>query len=397
VTPTPEEPLEEGPDQDNSGKSPYDADPALRGWIDPDDRLWRHPSELAPRATLASGTRPPLLSRHPRATLLIGAAAAVAAVAWAIVLLAPSPDQGGLSRASESASDIPLTTLAARSETVPALAQAAGHSMVQLRAVTSHGVVPLVGVAVAEGGLVVTTADTLSGLRSISMIAGDGRSYKASLVGVDTASDIALVSVPDDVPVAPFADDATLSEGNADMTLSVESPTTGTITLQCEGGTVTGIDTAIVSGWAKGMPGITSAGTAVNQQPGDPLLNQEGAVIGILYSTGPSSTYLPTQLVLGVADDLRSTGRVVHGWLGVEGATASGSSGVRVAALMAGSPAAGLLHPGDVVMALGSVPLRSMADLRARLYVMAPRSKVGLSVLNGASTHVVDVTLGASP
>ena len=81
----------------------------------------------------------------------------------------------------------------------------------------------------------------------------------------------------------------------------------------------------------------------------------------------------------------------------MEGATATGSNGVRVAALMSGSPATGLLHPGDVVVALGSVPIRSMADLRARLYVMAPESKVGLSVLDGSTTHVVDVTLGASP
>jgi S1-C subfamily serine protease len=64
---------------------------------------------------------------------------------------------------------------------------------------------------------------------------------------------------------------------------------------------------------------------------------------------------------------------------------------------MAGSPANGLLHPGDVVVALGSVPIRSMADLRARLYVMAPKTTVGLSVVAGTSTHVVDVTLGASP
>jgi S1-C subfamily serine protease len=64
---------------------------------------------------------------------------------------------------------------------------------------------------------------------------------------------------------------------------------------------------------------------------------------------------------------------------------------------MTGSPAAGLLQSGDVVVALGSVPIRSMADLRGRLYVMAPKSKIELSVLEGATTHVVDVTLGASP
>ena len=47
--------------------------------------------------------------------------------------------------------------------------------MVQLRADTSHGVVSLVGVAVAEGGLVATTADGLTGLQSLCMIGSDGR------------------------------------------------------------------------------------------------------------------------------------------------------------------------------------------------------------------------------
>ena len=97
-----------------------------------------------------------------------------------------------------------------------------------------------------------------------------------------------------------------------------------------------------------------------------------------------------------MADDLRSAQHVTHGWLGVQGTT-PGSGGAQVAALMTGSPATGLLQPGDVVVAMGSMPIRSMADLRGRLYVLAPNSKVGLSVAEGATTHVVDVTLGASP
>jgi putative serine protease PepD len=368
----------------------------LRGWIDPDDRLWRHPSEFSGGGQRTVLTRP-IIARHPRGTLLVGAAATLAAVAWAIVLLSPPSDHPTLSSSANSAAEVPVTTLAARGEEVPASAEAASHSMVQLQAVTSHGTVSLVGVAVAEGGLVATTADGLAGLRSISMIDSNGRRARASVLAVDDASDIALVSVPDDVPVAPFADDATLSQGSASMTLTVAPPVAGTVTLNCQDGTVTGVDTEIPSGWAKGMPGIISATTAVNQQPGDPLLNQEGAVIGLLYASGTSSTYLPTQLVLGVADDLRSTGHVVHGWLGVQGDTATGSSGARVASLMPGSPAAGLLHAGDVVVAMGSVPIRSMADLRARLYVMAPKTEVGLSVRNGSASTVVDVTLSPSP
>jgi S1-C subfamily serine protease len=399
VTPTPEEPPEEGPDRDNSGGSAFESDPALRGWIDPDDRLWRHPSELAMRGPKPAGTRP-IIARHPRATLLVGAAATLAAVAWTIVLLS-QPSNSGLPSSSNSAAQVPVTTLVLQGETVPPSATTAGHSVVQLRAETNHGTVSLVGVAVAEGGLVATTADSLAGLHSIWMTNSDGRRSKASVLGIDQASDIALVSVPDDVPVAPFADDTALAEGSTSMTLSVEPPVSGSasksVSLHCQDGTVTGVDTDIASGWAKGMPAITSTATVVNQQPGDPLLNQEGAVIGLLYSSGATSSYLPTQLVLGVADDLRSTGRVVHGWLGVKGESAADSNGAVVASLMTGSPAVGLISPGDVVTAMGAAPIRSMADLRARLYVTAPQTTVGISVLQGSSKRVVDVTLSPSP
>jgi S1-C subfamily serine protease len=397
VTPTPQEPPEEGPETEDSGSSTDGFDPSLRGWIDPDDRLWRHPSEVAMGAVRAAQT--PLGGiRHPRTMILIGAAATLAAIAWAIVLISPASDQPAATTASDNAPEIPMTTLAGESEQVPALAATAGRSVVQLQANTSHGIVSLVGVAVAEGGLVATTANGLSGLESLWMIGTDGRPVRASVLSVDESSDLALVSVPDDLPVAPFADDATLTAGSPDLTLSMTAPTSGTMTLHAEAGSVTSIGTMIGSGLAKGMPGITSTVPSVqSEQPGDPLLNREGAVIGILYQAGTSSTFLPAQLVLGVVDDLRSTGKVSHGWLGVRGTAAPGSGGAEVAALMPGSPATDVLQPGDVVVALGAVPIRSMADLRGRLYVLAPNSKIELSVLEGATTHVVDVTLGASP
>jgi S1-C subfamily serine protease len=339
--------------------------------------------------------------RHPRVMVLIGAAATVAAIAWALVLLSPASDHPASAPSGDNATDIPMTTLAVRTQQVPAAAEAAGHSMVQLRAVTGHGTESLVGVAVAEGGLLATTAEALSGLRSLWMIGPGGHALKASVLGVDGASDLALINVPVDVPVAPFADDTTLSVGTTAMMLNMAAPVTGhTMSLQCQTGSLTGIGLMIGSGWAKGMPTITSTTTAQashQEEPGDPLLNQAGDVIGLLYEPGASSAYLPTELVLGVADDLRSSGRVSHGWLGVTGATAPGSGGAVVAGLMTGSPATGRLNPGEVVVALGSVPIHSMADLRGRLYVLPPNSSVDLSVADGSAIHVVDVTLGASP
>jgi S1-C subfamily serine protease len=386
------------PERDDHGDAAEDPGDALRGWIDPQDRLWRHPSELAAGPLLAAA--PPARSaRHSRAMLLVGAAAALAAVAWVIVLLSPASDRPPEASGTNGSADSPLTTLAASTEGVPAVAGPASHAMVQLRANTSHGTVSMVGVAVAEGGLVATTADGLSGLRSLNMVGADGRELRSSVVAVDPTSDLALIDVPDDVPVAPFADDATLGAGSGDLTLSMSDLTGATPALHCTPGTVSALNTAIPSGPADGMPGITTSVPALPVQSGDPLLNAQGAVIGILYRSGTTgaATFLPTNLVLGVADDLRSSGRVDHGWLGVEGGNASGTPGALVAALMSGSPAAGRLHAGEVIEALDATPIRTMADLRARLYVLPPHTTVALTVGDGASIQVVDVTLSSSP
>ena len=73
-----------------------------------------------------------------------------------------------------------VSTLAGTQNTVPAAAQAAGRSMVELQATTAHGTVPLIGVAVAEGGVVATTADVLRGVRQRR----DDRTRAASRAGV---------------------------------------------------------------------------------------------------------------------------------------------------------------------------------------------------------------------
>jgi S1-C subfamily serine protease len=321
-------------------------------------------------------------------------------VAWASVLLSPASDHPARSAASlDSASDSPLTTLAAKASGMPDAATAAGQSLVALRADTSHGEVTLVGVAVADGGLVATTAAGLAGLRRLDMVGPDGHLLSASVVGLDSASNLALINVPDDLPVAPFADDASLSSGTEDYTLSMGWSNSDTVSLRCTPGLVTSVGSPITSGPADGMPDITSTAPGLEAQAGDPLLNQNGQVVGLLNapSAGSTPAFLPAQLVLGVADDLRSNDKVEHGWLGVDGTDLPGVVGAKVAAVMPGSPAFGRLQAGEVIVSMGSVPIRTMAELKARLYVMAPGSPVVFSVRQGASTQVVDVTLGASP
>jgi S1-C subfamily serine protease len=411
VSDTPEQPDEgePGPDE-GGGAGPDEPESPLRGWIDPDDRLWRHPSEVtaAGAGTGAGNETPVLLNAPPRhayrstAMVLIGVAAVVAAVAWVVVLLSPASQKPLSSATGNTVASAPLTTLAGPQNAVPAAAQAAGRSMVELRASTAHGTVALIGVAVAEGGMVVTTADLLGGVRRIVMVGPGGKLEPASIVAKDTTSDVALVNVPLDVPVAPFANDSGLSGGSPDLLLSFVPAGATSLAVHCSPGAVTGVGTAIASGPADGMPAITSSAPSAPVTDGEPLLNSSGGVVGILYDPDPDPgtttpvAFLPSDLVVGVADDLRSSDRVVHGWLGVSGTDVPDGGGAKVESVQATGPASGRLEPGQVIVAVDALPVRTMAELRARLYVLAPGAPTAVSVEQGSSTKVVDVTLSRS-
>jgi putative serine protease PepD len=407
VSDSPEDPEAEEPDPGDGSVHPDDDESRQRGWIDPDDRIWRHPSEMAPDRV----TGPVLLNAPPRharrgAVMVgVGVVAVMAVVAWVVVLLSPASEHPPTSGTSDTSAGAPLTTLAGEANAVPAVAEAAGRSMVELRITTGNGTVSQVGIAVAEGGLVVTTADFGTSAQSIDMVGGDGSAQQASLVGVDQGSDIALVSVPVGLPVAPFVDDVGLTSGTDDLTLSLVPAAGGVLALHCAPGSVSGVAAAIAAGSAQGMPSITSnlaasaaaASSSPTATPGEPLLNATGAVMGIRYGGGTGdgpATFLPTQLVVGVADDLRSNSKVQHGWLGLAGADAGGGAGADVASIEANSPAAAQhLKAGEVIVAVDGAPVRTMAELRARLYVLAPGTAVTLSVQETGAAHPVPVTV----
>jgi S1-C subfamily serine protease len=401
VSDPPEDPGsgESGPDEGGAG--PDEPDAPQRGWIDPDDRIWRHPSEV----TLEDGDAPVRLHAPPAhqyrgaIMVLVGAAAVIAVAAWVVVLLSPA-SKSPVTTPTTNGPGTPLSTLAGAQNALPAAAEKAGHSMVRLQADTPHGTVNLIGVAVAEGGLVVTTADLLSGVQQINMVDPDGKLERATVVGMDTPSDVALVNVPEDIPVAPFTDDAGVNNGSPDMLLSYVAAGASTMALHATPGTVASVGAGVNADQASGMALITSSPGVASATAGDPLLNPSGAVLGILFSSGAQSavpsTYLPTQLVVGVADDLRSGNKVVHGWLGVDGSDMPGG-GAKVVQVQANSPAAhGGLQAGQVIVAVNSMPVRTMAELRSRLYVLAPGSSVALAVRGASGSKVVNLTLAGS-
>ncbi len=407
VSETPEEPVEGEPGPEPGSGGPDGAESPQRGWIDPADRVWRHPSELAPGAASPVLLNAPSHWRYRGVFMvLVGVAALMAAVAFVLILLSPASSRPQVGSTRDTVESASITTLAGPGNAVPAAADAAGRALVQLRAATAHGTVTLVGVAVAEGGLVVTTADVLGNVQRLDVVAAGGRLVPASVVAIDRQSDVALVNVPEDVPVAPFADDASLTPGAPDLTLSLVPASGDTLALHSTPGSVASVGHAIAGGPAGGMPAITSTPAPDAPSPsgapasgGEPLLNSAGQVMGILYPGATSSslvTFLPAELVVGVADDLRSSNRVVHGWLGVDGGDMANGTGAVVRTIDAAGPAAKALRVGEVIVAVNAQPVRTMAELRARLYVLAPGTTVAVSVQDGGAIRVVDVTLGGS-
>jgi S1-C subfamily serine protease len=405
VSETPEEPHGGEPGPDEGGNTGSDGpESPQRGWIHPDDRLWRHPSEVSGPSP---GT-PLLLNAPPRRSyrsvvmVLVGVFAVMAVVAWIIVLLSPASQHPlGGDGTEDTIADASVSTLAGTQNTVPAAAEVVGHSMVELLATTSHGTVSIIGVAVAEGGVVATTADVLRGVTRVEMVGPGGKLEPASVVATDAASDVALVSVPEDLPVAAFAGDAALDSGTPVLTLSYVPGGGKTIALHCTPGSVTAVGTAIAAGPAGGMPSITSSAPAPMVSAGQPLVTVSGDVVGILYDPDPGAssavTFLPSDLVVGVADDLRSRDHVVHGWLGMKGTDAPGSGGAKIEAVAAHGPLASRLVPGDVIVGVNTTPIHTMAELRASLYVLAPGTSIALLVQEPSGTKSVDVTLSASP
>lgn len=401
----PDEPEGGDPGREDGDGDPDEPESPLRGWIDPDDRVWRHPSEQVPAVrTPGPVLSPPPEHRYRGVLMVFIAAAAVAAVgAFLVVLLSPASQTPGNSGTGSSGSAT-LTTLIGHMNGVPATAQAAARSMVELQATTTHGTVTLVGVAVAEGGMVVTTADLLAGVQRIDMVGNDGKLEQASIVGTDATSDVALVDVPADVPVAPFSDDGALAGGAPDTVLSYASSGGSTVGFRATPGTLTAVATGNTSSVCpdNGMAAITSSPGLGTETPGEPLLNASGAIIGILCQPAAGSstvTFLPTQLVVGVADDLRSGNRVVPGVLGVQGGDVPGGSGARLMAVPSGTPAWGHLQAGEVITAVDQQPVRTFAELRARLYVLSPGTAVTLTVADTPGTSgpkSVGVTLGQS-
>jgi S1-C subfamily serine protease len=375
--------------------------------LPPEDRLWRHPSELG-RFGLSFSLDPAavrkrwLASQPSRASAwtagLVGAILATGIVALgthlASAFTAPPPTASNtahspIALSADSSATPPAigalgTVLASRIATI-------GRAIVGLNVDRNGTQLTCLGVGVRADGYLVAPAMDVTGATSIIVTLANGSSYVGHVVGSDAtthsaSSGLALLHINGitDLNVAQFAPGRTApSEG---LAIAITNAGGSKIAV----GTTNGAMNARLANGAVLVDALrTDIGAAI-APPGSLVIGPAGGIAGIVTGSASAKALVtPSWLVSLVAAQLIETGGITHGWLGIDGKSARTSvNGVRVMQVEAGSAAARAgVRDGDMIVAIAGHRVASMADLQSVLYFV--RSGTGITIGVERSGHVV--------
>jgi len=250
-------------------------------------------------------------------------------------------------------------------------------------------------------GHIVTNEHVIDGASSVSVKLSDGSTWKATVVGSDTSSDLAVLKISAPLskltPLA-LADSSAVEVGDGVVAIGNPFGLDGTVT----SGIVSAVDREIAAPDETPIEGAIQTDAAINHgNSGGPLFNLQGKVIGVTAQIQSESGgndgvgfAIPSNTVRSISDQLISTGKAQHALLGVNVKTAL--NGVVIASVENGSGAdsAGL-KAGDVIKRVDGQAVTTAQRLRAVIAAHAPGDKLALSVLRNGATQTVTVTLGA--
>jgi serine protease Do len=255
------------------------------------------------------------------------------------------------------------------------------------------------GFVIDPAGLIVTNDHVIDGAREIVVGFNDGTRNAAVVVGRDAETDIALLRVVRDRPLAAatFGDSDAAKAG--DWVLAIGNPF----------GLGGSVSAGIISARNRQLDAelyddFIQTDAAINHgNSGGPLFDMEGRVIGLnsamLSPTGGSigiSFAIPSNTVKTVVAQLKRHGRVRRGWIGANVLDAGeGKRGALISHVTPGGPAAGAgLVAGDVVTAIDG---KAVADSRA-MQKLVVESEVGrhleVSLLRKGQTCALTIRVG---
>lgn len=273
------------------------------------------------------------------------------------------------------------------------------------------------GVIVRADGYILTNDHVVEGAKGglVTVTLADGREFPGK-VSEDSISDLAVVKInpgPAPLPVAGFADDATVRPGQWAVAIGSPFDLQNTMTV--------GVISAIgrhqsIGGDSSGRyyPNLLQTDAAINPgNSGGPLFNIDGKVVGInvaiespVEGSAGVGFAIPSSIAQTVMNALIRTGKVTRGYLGIapEDLTPAlqtlygQKDGALVRDVSTDSPAgrAGI-EAGDIVTVFDHQPVHGEVSLRESISGATPGHAIDLRYVRDGHSGITSVTLGTAP
>ena len=266
------------------------------------------------------------------------------------------------------------------------------------------------GVIMTTSGYLLTNYHVIADADQIIVALQDGRFFTADLIGFDKYTDLAVLHIDaENLPDIPQSRHEQTNIG--DVVLAIGNPYN-------LGQTIT---QGIIS--ARGRIGMSTTGhqnflqtdAAINEgNSGGALVNSLGELVGIntaSFQIGKNvdtkgiSFAIPYPLAVKIMHALIANGRVIRGYLGVEGSSINpviakllglkGNQGIEIQSIAPDSPAAeAKLQTGDVVIKFADTIIDNVIQLMDMVAEQRPGSNVNLQVIRAGKTLNITVQLG---
>jgi putative serine protease PepD len=255
-------------------------------------------------------------------------------------------------------------------------------------------------------GHIVTNEHVVDGAESISVKFWNGKTYRATVVGTDASTDLAVLKV--DAPsslLSPLALGDSSDVDVGDNVVAIGSPFGLEQTVTA--GIVSALHRQMTSPNNFTIDDSIQTDAAINHgNSGGPLLSSQGAVIGVNAQIASDSGgnegvgfAIPSNTVKSIVAQLISNGKAEHAFLGVVLQDSSSSSGgAQITQVRANTPAddAGL-QADDVITAVAGKQISTADELRAAINARRPGDRVSLSYRRAGERHTVTVKLASRP
>ncbi|TQK18926.1 S1-C subfamily serine protease [Microbacterium sp. SLBN-154] len=255
---------------------------------------------------------------------------------------------------------------------------------------------------ISDEGLLLTSAHVVDGAASVSATFADGTAVAADILGSDPLSDLAVLRARGETPPAlPLGDAAGLRVGQLVVALGNPRGLAGSVSA----GIVSALGRSLPTRSGRVIDEVIQTDAALNPgSSGGVLADSAGRIVGV--NTAVAGVGLGLAVPINattreIIDALARSGRFRRAWLGIAGAQvtlpadvaarAGATSGMQVADVVAGSPAARAgARRGDIVLSLDGSAVRSSTQLQRAMVEAAIGRRMELTLWrSGALVDIV--------